>query len=324
MPSLKEIKNRVDSVNSTLKITSAMKMVAAAKLHKAQTAIGNMLPYEDMLHRMLANLIAYKRRAEKKEDQDKLIPVEEGEEPEAVGLDKELELLCSPRPVSKVALVVYSSNSSLCGGFNSAAIKQAESVIDEYLKAGLTAEDITVYPVGKKIVEAMRKKGFDAPADYTHLSEHPNYEEAANLSAELVHGFMTGRFDKVELLYGHFKSTSSQPTMRDTYLPLTIMPIAENIDQAITSEDRGWNFDYIVEPDVDSLLEELLPKVMMLKMFTVQLDTNAAEHAARTVAMQTATDNGNEILQELTLEYNKNRQQKITSEILDIVGGSLQ
>ncbi len=320
MPSLKEIKNRVESVNSTLKITSAMKMVAAAKLHKAQTAIGNMLPYEDMLHRMLANLIAYKRNTDNRRDAAKMLPGDE----DTAELDDELELLCAPRPVHKVAIVAYSSNTSLCGGFNSTAVRHASSVIDEYLDAGLAKEDITVYSIGRKMADAMKKKGFVSPADYTHLSEKPSYDEAANLAAELVHGFMTGRFDKVELLYNHFKSTASQPAVRGTYLPLEIVPLADTRDEAAAADERGWNFDYIVEPDVNSLLDDLLPKVMMLKMFTVQLDTNAAEHAARTVAMQTATDNGNEILQALTLEYNKNRQQKITSEILDLVGGSLQ
>ena len=216
MPSLKEIKNRVDSVNSTLKITSAMKMVAAAKLHKAQTAIGNMLPYEDMLHRMLANLIAYKRNMNKREDDDKFIPVTE----DNVDLDDELELLCTQRPVHKVAIVAYSSNSSLCGGFNSTAIKHVTTIIDEYLAAGVRKEDITVYSIGRKMADAMRKKGFASPADYTHLSDKPSYDEAADLAAELVHGFMTERFDKVELLYNHFKSTASQPPVRNTYLPL--------------------------------------------------------------------------------------------------------
>ena len=174
------------------------------------------------------------------------------------------------------------------------------------------------------MADAMRKKGFASPADYTHLSDKPSYDEASQLAAELVHGFMTERFDKVELLYNHFKSMASQPPIRNTYLPLEIVPMKEARENAAAADVRGWNFDYIVEPDVNTLLDELLPKVMMLKMYTVQLDTNAAEHAARTVAMQTATDNGNEILQELTLEYNKNRQQKITSELLDIVGGSMQ
>lgn len=320
MPSLKEIKNRVESVNSTLKITSAMKMVASAKLHKAQTAIGNMLPYEDMLHRMLANLIAYKRNSDNRKEASKFLPSNS----EASDIDSELELLCNPRKVRKVAIVAYSSNSSLCGGFNSNAIKFAMSVIDKYLEEGLSESDITVFSVGRKMADAMKKRGFESPTDYTNLSERPSYDEAAELAAELVQGFMTGRFDKVELLYNHFKSTSSQPSISETYLPLELMPIADNAEAAEQADNRGWQFDYIVEPNVNVLLDDLLPKVMMLKMYAVQLDTNAAEHAARTVAMQTATDNGNEILQNLTLEYNKGRQQKITNELQDIVGGTLQ
>ncbi len=320
MPSLKEIKNRVESVNSTLKITSAMKMVASAKLHKAQTAIGNMLPYEDMLHRMLANLIAYKRNSDNRKEASKFLPSNS----EASDIDSELEILCNPRKVRKVAIVAYSSNSSLCGGFNSNAIKFAMSVIDKYLEEGLSESDITVFSVGRKMADAMKKRGFESPTDYTNLSERPSYDEAAELAAELVQGFMTGRFDKVELLYNHFKSTSSQPSISETYLPLELMPIADNAEAAEQADNRGWQFDYIVEPNVNVLLDDLLPKVMMLKMYAVQLDTNAAEHAARTVAMQTATDNGNEILQNLTLEYNKGRQQKITNELQDIVGGTLQ
>lgn len=301
MPSLKEIKNRVASVNSTLKITSAMKMVAAAKLHKAQTAIGNMLPYQEMLYGMLGKLMTYRQAA--------MVSEEPLEEPQ--------DVLYSSRPVHKVAIVAYSSNSSLCGGFNSSAIKHVTAIIDEYLASGLSAEDITVFSVGRKMADAMKKKGFVSPADYTHLAHKPGYEEASKLATELVHGFMTGRFDKVELSYNHFRSTASQPPVRETYLPFAPVNDTEKTGNA-------ESFDYIVEPDVDTILEELLPKVLMLKMYTVQLDTNAAEHAARTLAMQTATDNGNEILQELTLEYNKGRQQKITSEILDLVGGSMQ
>ena len=313
MPSLKEIKNRVESVNSTLKITSAMKMVAAAKLHKAQTAIGNMLPYEEMLHRILANLIASKDAQKLGKD-----AVSEASEKEDIGsIEDELDILCSPRQIKKVALVAYSSNSSLCGGFNTSAVKHVSSVIDEYLASGFEKSDIIVYSVGKKMADAMQKRGFPSPTDFTRLSEKPSYDEAASLAAELVHGFMIGKYDKVELLYNHFHSTSSQPAVREVYLPFEITAQAEQ-----NAAERST--DFIVEPDVNSILDELLPKVLFLKMFTVQLDTNAAEHAARTVAMQTATDNGKDILQTLTLEYNKGRQQKITSEILDIVGGSMQ
>ena len=317
MPSLKEIKNRVASVNSTLKITSAMKMVAAAKLHKAQTAIGNMLPYQEMLYGMLGKLMTYRQAAMVGEEPLEKSQDEFQDEEKEPTVQEELDILYSSRPVHKVAIVAYSSNSSLCGGFNSSAIKHVTAIIDEYLASGLSAEDITVFSVGRKMADAMKKKGFVSPADYTHLADKPGYEEASKLATELVHGFMTRRFDKVELSYNHFRSTASQPPVRETYLPFAPVNDTEKTGNA-------ESFDYIVEPDVDTILEELLPKVLMLKMYTVQLDTNAAEHAARTLAMQTATDNGNEILQELTLEYNKGRQQKITSEIIDLVGGSMQ
>ena len=178
-----------------------MKITLWAKLHKAQTAIGNMLPYEDMLHRMLANLIAYKRNSDNREEASKFLPSNS----EASDIDSELEILCNPRKVRKVAIVACSSNSSLCGGFNSNAIKFAMSVIDKYLEEGLSESDITVFSVGRKMADAMKKRGFESPTDYTNLSERPSYDEAAELAAELVQGFMIGRFDKVELLYNHFK-----------------------------------------------------------------------------------------------------------------------
>lgn len=285
MASLKEIKGRIDSVKSTLKITSAMKMVASAKLHKAQNAIGNMVPYESRLRGILSSLLGTVSAA--------------GEYTDA-------------RKVEKVAIVCFSSNSSLCGAFNSNAIKETLRVIASYKEAGV--EDITVFSVGRRIADAMRKAGYPSPADYSELSAKPSYTAAAQLGEELLQGFLKRKFDKVELVYNHFKSTASQTMVRETYLPLSLEggASAENID-----ED-----EYIVEPGKQELLDSLLPKVIRLKVYTVLLDTIAAEHAARTVAMQTATDNGNDLLQDLTLEYNKGRQQKITNEILDIVSGS--
>lgn len=299
MASLNEIKGRIASVRSTLKITSAMKMVASAKLHKAQMTIGNMLPYEEHLHRILLSLAS------------------EG----AGATDQEAEDLnfTSVRKVSKVAILAFASNTSLCGGFNSNAIKNTTAVINEYLKAGLFKSDITVFSVGRKMDVAMKKLGFPSLHDYSKLSDKPNYEEAALLAEELMDGFVCGKYDKVEIVYNHYKSTSSQPPMRETFLPLNVS--SETMD----AEDKPHTIPiFIVEPDMNSVLKELLTKVLRLKVYTVLLDTAAAEHAARTVAMQTATDNGNDILQDLTLEYNKGRQQKITSEILDIVAGSQQ
>ena len=309
MASLKEIKGRIASVSSTLKITSAMKMVASAKLRKAQNAIGNMVAYQKGLQRILDDLTAGTPV-----DFGPLLPVPEDDAPVRSG----------------VALVCFSSNSSLCGAFNSNAIRQTLSVIDEYRSAGFTDENIIVYSVGRKIAEAMRKAGFPSPEDYSKMAESPGYEAASALAKELIEGHLSGRFVKVELVYNHFKSTSSQPTVRETYLSATNSPGQQTADyqsqpgQPSSVATHAPCDDIIVEPSRDAVLGVLLPKVLRLKIYATLLDSNAAEHAARTVAMQTATDNGNDLLEELTLEYNKGRQQKITSEILDIVGGSLR
>lgn len=285
MASLKEIKGRIDSVKSTLKITSAMKMVASAKLHKAQNAIGNMVPYESRLREILGSLL---------------------------GTVSAAGAYTDVREVKKVALVCFSSNSSLCGAFNSNAIREANKTISEYKEAGVT--DITVFSVGRRMADAMRKAGYPSPADYYELSAKPSYAAASQLGEDLLQAFLAGKYDRVEFVYNHFKSTASQTIIRETYLPLSL----DSQDAAAQVDEEK----FLVEPGKQELLEELLPKVIRLKIYTVLLDTVAAEHAARTVAMQTATDNGNELLQDLTLEYNKGRQQKITNEILDIVSGS--
>ncbi|MBR1872387.1 MAG: ATP synthase F1 subunit gamma [Bacteroidales bacterium] len=284
MSSLKEIKGRIASVGSTLKITSAMKMVSSAKLRKAQNAIGNMLPYQEMLSGILGGLL--------------------GED------NGSLKEYSREREVRSVALVCFASNSSLCGAFNSNAVRKALSLASEYASAGVA---VTVFSIGRKMSEAMAKAGYPSPEDYTRLSSKPSYEGAAALGEILLGGFLEGRFDKVEFVYNHYKSASSQEVLRQTYLPFS---------------PEGWSArdamkDYIIEPSREALVSDLLPKVLRLKVFTVLLDTVAAEHAARVVAMQTATDNANSLLVSLTLEYNKSRQQKITSEILDIVGGSM-
>lgn len=299
MASLKEIKGRIASVSSTLKITSAMKMVASAKLHRAQSLIANMVPYESHLHDMLSDLM------------------EAAAERGVVTSDSSLT---AERPVRKVAIVAFSSNTSLCGAFNANAVKAATAVINEYLSGGISPSDITVYSVGRKMAEGMKKIGWTSPADFASLSDSPTYEKASALAQDLLDKFLDGTFDKIELVYNHFKSTATQVITRQTYLPLSISESSAGTCQA------GYNpvVDSIVEPSAGEMIESLLPKVVRLKIFTVLLDSSAAEHAARTVAMQTATDNGNDLLAELTLEYNKGRQQKITSEILDIVGGSFQ
>lgn len=356
MPSLKEIKGRINSISSTLAITSAMKMVAAAKLQKAQMAIQNMLPYERRLYSMLLDLMGAMNisaaasedgsvrgsgSAERGFDQsgDRLSL---SNRQDLAGMDGAYSLMAQ-REVRKVAIVAFASNSSLCGAFNSNVIREATAVINEYRASGLGDADITVYSVGRKMAEAMRKLGFPSPADFTKMSDSPSYDAASALAQELFDGFVSGRFDKVELVYNHYKSTSSQPTTRQTYLPLSLAdatadiqvgkitdsasePYTDKVAEPVVRQNSPTTEtpDLIVEPSKEELIATLLPKVVRLRVFTTLLDSTAAEHAARTVAMQLATDNGNDLLQELTLEYNKGRQQKITSEILDIVGGSLQ
>lgn len=358
MPSLKEIKVRINSISSTLAITSAMKMVAAAKLQKAQMAIQNMLPYERRLYSMLVDLMgamnisaaasedgsvrgsgSAERGFDKSGDRLSL-----SNRHDLAGMDGAYSLMAQ-REVRKVAIVAFASNSSLCGAFNSNVIREATAVINEYRASGLRDSDIVVYSVGRKMAEAMRKLGFPSPADFTKMSDSPSYEAASALAQELLDGFVSGRFDKVELVYNHYKSTSSQPTTRQTYLPLSLADAtadlqagkiadsasetdtnrgAEPVGAPVVRQGSPTTEDLIVEPSKEALIATLLPKVIRLRVFTTLLDSAAAEHAARTVAMQLATDNGNDLLQELTLEYNKGRQQKITSEILDLVGGSMQ
>ena len=358
MPSLKEIKGRINSISSTLAITSAMKMVAAAKLQKAQMAIQNMLPYERRLYSMLLDLMGAMNisaaasedvsvrgsgSAERGFDQsaDRLSL---SNRHDLAGMDGAYSLMAQ-REVRKVAIVAFASNSSLCGAFNSNVIREATAVINEYRASGLGDADITVYSVGRKMAEAMKRLGFPSPADFTKMSDSPSYDAASALAQELFGGFVSGRFDKVELVYNHYKSTSSQPTTRQTYLPLSLADAtadiqvgkitdsasesdtnrgAESVGAPVVRQGSPTTEDLIVEPSKEALIATLLPKVVRLRVFTTLLDSTAAEQAARTVAMQLATDNGNDLLQELTLEYNKGRQQKITSEILDIVGGSLQ
>lgn len=321
MPSLKEIKSRIASVNSTRKITSAMKMVASSKLHHAQTAIENMLPYENMLEHILKTFLVSAPDVELPFDQE--------------------------RPVKKVALIVFSSNSSLCGGFNANIIKTMLHAIEEYRKQGLTNDDIIIYPIGRKVEEKVRKLGLRSAGSFVHLADKPNSAQCRDISVEAGTMFLEGKVDKVELIYHHFKSAGSQVLTRRTFLPIDLHDdVGADNDRHLSSnlatkksqeylknrnkqeEEREQatvkplNDNFLVEPDLKTVLTELVPKELHLMVYTALLDSNASEHAARMVAMQTATDNADELLRELNLQYNKSRQAAITSELLDIVGGS--
>ena len=289
MASLKDVKTRINSVQSTRKITSAMKMVASAKLHKAQGAIENMLPYQRKLNKILTNFLSAD------------LPVESP--------------FCVERPVKRVAIVAFSSNSSLCGAFNANVLKMFLQTVGEYRELG--QDNILIYPVGKKIEEAVKKLGFFPQGSYQKLADKPSYDEAAALAKLLMELFLEKNIDRVELIYHHFKSMGVQELLRERYLPIDLSAVQND-------EERGGVVnDYIIEPSAAQLIADLIPQVLSQKIFTAALDSNASEHAARTLAMQIATDNANELIQELTKQYNKTRQQAITNELLDIVGGSM-
>ena len=289
MASLKEVKTRINSVQSTRKITSAMKMVASAKLHKAQGAIENMLPYQRKLNKILTNFLSAD------------LPVESP--------------FCVERPVKRVAIVAFSSNSSLFGAFNANVLKMFFQTVGEYRELG--QDNILIYPVGKKIEEAVKKLGFFPQGSYQKLADKPSYDEAAALAKLLMELFLEKNIDRVELIYHHFKSMGVQELLRERYLPIDLSAVQND-------EERGGVVnDYIIEPSAAQLIADLIPQVLSQKIFTAALDSNASEHAARTLAMQIATDNANELIQELTKLYNKTRQQAITNELLDIVGGSM-
>ncbi|WP_294603616.1 F0F1 ATP synthase subunit gamma [uncultured Bacteroides sp.] len=298
MASLKEVKTRINSVKSTRKITSAMKMVASAKLHKAQGAIENMLPYQKKLNKILTNFLSAD------------LPIESP--------------YVQEREVKRVAIVVFSSNTSLCGAFNANVIKMMMQTIGEFRTLG--QDNILIFPVGKKVDEAAKRMGFKPQEVSPTLSDKPTYQEAAELAHRLMDLYVAGEVDRVEIIYHHFKSMGVQILLRETYLPINLTNVVSEEDRENEEEVQENEIanDYIIEPNAEELIASLIPTVLSQKIFTAAVDSNASEHAARTLAMQVATDNANELIQDLTKQYNKTRQQAITNELLDIVGGSMK
>lgn len=312
MSSLKEIKSRIASVKNTLKITSAMKMVASAKLHKAQVAIGGKLPYEQKLHHILSGLL-------QDDDLHKAMHEELGfgnpDGHSAIALqDVGLDQIPTKDVYPRIAVVALSSNSALCGAFNANVIKKYQETISILEGQGYEPSDIDVYVIGRKVADAVRKSGYAIKADLSELADKPSYDAAADLANDLVDSFTSGEVAQVVLVYSHFASPASQPVIRENYLPLPLHDYDEGAEEPI---------DYLLEPDPLTLVKHLLPQVLLLKLYTVLLDANAAEHAARTLAMQVASDNAQDLIADLTLAYNKGRQQEITAEILDLVSSTL-
>lgn len=295
-------------------------MVASSKLHHAQQLIENMLPYESMLEHILKAFLASM--------------------PEA-----RTPLNVERKQLKRVALVPFSSNSSLCGGFNANVTKLLQQAVANYREQGVT--DIVVYPIGRKITEQATKMGLQIGGNFNFLAEKPNAHQCADIATELSEQYAAGELDRVELIYHHFKSAGSQILTRRTFLPIDLSTeLGRFSDRDLSSdvvtakaqeylkkkaakeektkdEAKPLNDNFLVEPDMETILTTLIPKELNLMMYTALLDSNASEHAARMVAMQTATDNADELLRDLNLQYNKSRQQAITNELLDIMGGSV-
>lgn len=291
MASLNEIKTRISSVNSTKKITSAMMMVASAKLTRAQGAISNFLPYQEKLDTILTNVLSADSSYES---------------PFTTG-----------REVKRTAIVACSSNGSLCGAYNSHIIKQFRDVYQAKLSLG--AENILVYTVGKKIGDAVKKANIKIEGQYDSIADSPKFDESKELAKKLINLYLAKEIDEVIVIYFHFVSAGSQKLQNMTYLPFDLnkKPTEKEGEKKFRNE-----VDYIFEPSKEEILDNLIPTVLYTRLYAAFLDASASEHASRMVAMQTATDNAKELNEELTLMFNKQRQQEVTNELLDIIGGA--
>ncbi|WP_290699302.1 ATP synthase F1 subunit gamma [Lacinutrix sp.] len=281
MANLKEIRNRISSVSSTMQITSAMKMVSAAKLKKAQDAITAMRPYADKLTELLQSLSA-------------TLDADTGSQYSEV------------RDVKNVLIVSISSNRGLAGAFNSNIIKHTQHLIDNVH----TGKNVSVIAIGKKINDAFTKKGIVA-GNHSELYDDLTFDNVATIAEMLMEKFVTGEFDKIEIVYNKFKNAATQIVMTEQFLP--IVPI----EGAVVV-----NADYVFEPSKLEIVEQLIPKSLKTQLYKGIRDSFASEHGARMTAMHKATDNATELRDQLKLTYNKARQASITNEILEIVGGA--
>jgi F-type H+-transporting ATPase subunit gamma len=286
MASLKEIRNRITSVGSTMQITSAMKMVSAAKLKRAQDAITQMRPYSEKLQEILSNLSAT--------------------------LDLSENAFSDSREVKNVLIVGITSNRGLCGGFNNNIIKRVNALVKEEY----TGVNTNVLCLGKKIKDAYKRSDMyyinDKLAPVEDIFAALNFENVSTIANELMNCFAANEFDKVVVVYNKFVNAATQIVMTEQLLP--IVPTAQIGDKATG--------DYIFEPSKTEIVEELIPKSLKIQLFKSLLDSNASEHGARMTAMHKATDNAKELQKSLKLSYNKARQAAITNEILEIVGGA--
>ncbi len=313
MASLKEIRARITSVASTQKITSAMKMVSAAKLKKTEGITTRFLPYKNKLSEALSNYLG--------------------------SLEGEVSIpLAEHREVKRVALMAFSSSSGLCGVYNSSVCKLFKQVYDGYAES-LGAENVMVFLVGKKVNDYAKKFGIKVEKQYAPLAESMSYDLAMEISDKMVELFLSKKVDRVELVFNHFKNAGVQVPQREVVLPLMTdtrlrdygtagrenprsPEVPKSRSQINETGGEAKTFDYIVEPDKETFVNDLIPKVIRTNFYSIMLDTLTAEHAARMTAMHIASDNADQLSQELKIQYNKARQNVITNELIDIVGGA--
>lgn len=287
---LKEVRERIKSIISTQQITKAMKMVSAAKLRKAQAAIVQMRPYANRLNRMLSNILSNL----------------DGDATTAFGKERE---------VKNVLVVVVTSNRGLCGAFNTNINKEAIAHIQAKYAQQRQAGRVSVMFIGKKGYDYFRRRyrNMSFNTDHIDLFNHLDYEHTSALARALMDAFLAGQYDAIDIVYGRFKNAATQYPTVEQWLPVPKMTSAEG------PKKRA---DYIFEPDKQQLLETLVPSILQLQFHKTLLDTYASEHGARMTAMDKATENAEELLKELRISYNKARQEAITTELTEIVGGA--
>jgi F-type H+-transporting ATPase subunit gamma len=295
MASLKETKERIGSVKSTLKITSAMKLVSSAKLHKFSTMAQPLKDYRTELEQCLNEL---------------------GPAPATAASNGPacIDAPATDSAAGKTLLIAFSANSSLCGGYNAFIIKKAREIILP------DRQNFDCIFIGKKIKESMARLGIRSLRDLDHLIDHPDYATCSELAEQVLEKFNAGEYSGVKILYTHYISTARQEIICEDLLPFTVQ--TEDSTEAENAEDLEKRL--ILEPGQALIRAAIQDKLLKIKVYGALMDSCLSEHAARTVAMQTATDNAHNMLDELTLEYNKGRQAKITSEILDLAGGALE
>lgn len=288
MANLKEIRTRITSVKTTRQVTSAMKMVSAAKLKKAQDAILQIRPYASKLSALLASLSSV---LENEED----------------------SVFTAQRAPEKVLIVLISSNRGLCGGFNSNIAKKAISLVKSSYERQLKAGNLDFMVIGKQAEKILRSYNFNTGKEHNELFDHLTFENVSVIAQYLIDSFASGKYDRIELVYNNFINAASQLQISEQFLP--VVPL--KADNKKTS-----NTDYIYEPSLENIVRTLIPRSLKIQLYKALLNSHAAEHGARMTAMHKATDNATELINELTLTFNKARQAAITNAILEVTNGA--